>query len=247
MVVGPAPESSCAGGVVFLPTSRVPGPFIRDSSGVHRVDVGSAQGPASSSHFPMGLSETPDPCNAPLTGEARRGVGSNTRVCVSMYDPRRALRSYPRSRVLRLVASARWPFLHCPVAIIHRGFIVRCYCRRCPAATPQACTTQTCTRSLGSSWTILTPLTGKISPGPEDGWTGPPKEVVGGRLTAEAKLEPPSFARSGRPRLVTSSCASCTSFASAGRPARSARFALARQASPPSPSQTSPTVTLGVN
>jgi hypothetical protein len=157
MVVGPAPESSCAGGVVFLPTSRVPGPFIRDSSGVHRVDVGSAQGPASSSHFPMGLSETPDPCNAPLTGEARRGVGSNTRVCVSMYDPRRALRSYPRSRVLRLVASARWPFLHCPVAIIHRGFIVRCYCRRCPAATPQACTTQSCTRSPGSSWAILAP------------------------------------------------------------------------------------------
>ncbi len=101
-------------------------------------------------------------------------MGSNTRVCVSMYDPRRALRSYPRSRVFRLVSSARWPFLHCPVAIIHRGFIVRCYRRRCPAATPQACTTQSCTRSLGSSWTILTPLTGKISPGPEDG-TGAPR------------------------------------------------------------------------
>jgi hypothetical protein len=159
---------------VFLLTSRVLGPFIGDSSGVHRVDVGSAQGPASSAHFLMGLSETPDPCNAPLTGEARRGVGSNTRVCVSMYDPRRALRSYPRSRVLRLVASARWPFLHCPVAIIHRGFIVRWPLGTVYGSTPQACTTQSCTRSLGSSWTILTPLTGKISPGPEDR-TGAPR------------------------------------------------------------------------
>jgi hypothetical protein len=40
-VVGSAPESSCPSGSVFLSTSRVPGPFIGDSPGVHRVEVGS--------------------------------------------------------------------------------------------------------------------------------------------------------------------------------------------------------------
>jgi hypothetical protein len=86
MVVGPAPESSCPSGSVFLSTSRVPGPFIGDSSGFHRVDVGSAQGPASSSHFPMGLSRT----LGPSVSYPRRSRACSRGVVASLAWARRA-------------------------------------------------------------------------------------------------------------------------------------------------------------